>query len=240
MLDNRAGRVLTPGARRMLPAEHWAWLTRLAHGDGVDHLVIGASLPWLMPHGIHHLEAAVEAWTDRPGSLAERLAEPVRRVVDLEHWAAFRHSFEAMGALLSQLSTDTELASISVLSGDVHHSYVARARFPGVPAGAPVHQLTCSPVHNQVPWYLRPVFRGAWSRGGAALGRALSRLARVPAPGLTWDRLTGPYFGNAVGTLLHTDRTAHVSIDGAQPDGTLAPVASTDLTAANLPLPLRG
>ncbi|WP_203612702.1 hypothetical protein [Amycolatopsis sp. SID8362] len=34
-------------------------------------------------------------------------------------------------------------------AGDVHHAYVARADLPG----APVHQLTCSPVHNTVPWY---------------------------------------------------------------------------------------
>ena len=33
--------------------------------------------------------------------------------------------------------------------GDVHYAYVARAGLPG----APVHQLTCSPVHNTVPRY---------------------------------------------------------------------------------------
>src|SRR5207237_9221985 len=73
----------------------------------------------------------------------------------------------------------TAPASISVLSGDVHHSYVARADL----AGAPIHQVTCSSVHNRVPLAMRAVFRAAWTGRVARAGRALGRAAPVrPAP----------------------------------------------------------
>ena len=48
MLDNRCSRVLTAGHREMLPPGEWAWFLDQAHGD-YDHLVIGSSLPWLLP-----------------------------------------------------------------------------------------------------------------------------------------------------------------------------------------------
>nr|BFE68456.1 hypothetical protein GCM10020092_017570 [Actinoplanes digitatis] len=48
MLDNRCNRVLTTGGREMLPAAEWAWFVDQAHGD-YDHLVVGSSLPWLLP-----------------------------------------------------------------------------------------------------------------------------------------------------------------------------------------------
>ena len=59
-------------------------------------------------------------------------------------------------------------ATVSVLSGDVHHSYVCRAHWPQRtgPALSAVHQVTCSPLHNRVPTPMRLAFRLAWS--GAA------------------------------------------------------------------------
>ncbi|HEV7830787.1 MAG TPA: hypothetical protein VGP04_18465 [Pseudonocardiaceae bacterium] len=74
-------------------------------------------------------------------------------------WAAFRNSFDRLAALLRGVAVGPHApATISVLSGDVHHSYVARADVDG----APVYQLVCSPVHHTVPWYATVALRAAW------------------------------------------------------------------------------
>jgi PhoD-like phosphatase len=240
MLDNRCNRVLTPGARAMLPAAEWGWFLDQAHGD-YDHLVIGSSLPWLMPPAIHHLEAWNERAADSSRPRVAAFAEKVRRTFDLEHWAAFTGSFDALGELFRRLGEGSASgrrvgaggayaapASISVLSGDVHHSYVARASL-GPEVRTPVHQLTCSPIHNQVPGFMRPLMRFAWSRAAAKGVRGLARSAGVRAPALRWRRLAGPYFGNAVSTLRLNGHHAHVTVEGTSKDGDLFTVAGLSL-----------
>ncbi|HEY7273349.1 MAG TPA: alkaline phosphatase D family protein [Actinoplanes sp.] len=242
MLDNRCSRVLTPGRREMLPAAEWNWFVDQAHGD-YDHLVVGSSLPWLMPPAIHHLEAWNERVSDSPRSRAAAFGETVRRACDLEHWAAFTRSFDGLGELFRRLGEGSEgapqhrvgaggayaaPASISVLSGDVHHSYVARAML-GPDVLTPVYQLTCSPIHNQVPAPVRPLMRLSWSRAGARAMRALARSAGVRAPAWRWARLAGPYFGNAVSTLRLLGGSAVVTVEGTTMDGDLFEVATVAL-----------
>jgi hypothetical protein len=239
MLDNRCSRVLEPGNRAMLPPGEWSWFLDRAHGV-YDHLVIGSSLPWLLPPGIHHVEAWNERLADSRRRWVAGLSERLRRGLDLEHWAAFRRSFDALGALFARLGSGPSgttgdrvgagpayppPASISVLSGDVHHSYVARARFDDPAVRTPVHQLTCSPIHNQVPAPMRPLMKLGWSAGPAGATRALARSAGVRRPTVRWRKLAGPYFGNAVATLTHRGRTAEVIIEGTTSDGRLRPVA---------------
>jgi hypothetical protein len=228
VLDNRCNRVLTPGARRMLPEPEWAWLVDQARGD-FDHLLIGSSLPWLMPPAIHHAENFTERLADSADSRTAAAAERLRRLVDLEHWAAFRHSFDALTDLFRSVAErdGTPPASISVLSGDVHHSYVARAEL-GV--RVPIHQLTCSPIHNQVPGVMRPIMRFSWSRLAARFARRRAAKAGVPEPSFRWWRLAGPYFGNAVCILRHHADTAEMTIDGTDADGNLFEVAAVSLT----------
>jgi hypothetical protein len=239
MLDNRCNRVVTPGRREMLPATEWDWFLDQAHGD-YDHLVVGSSLPWLMPPAIHHLEAWNERTADSPRPRVAARAEKIRRAFDLEHWAAFGRSFDAMGELFRRLgegSHGTRVgagpayaapASISVLSGDVHHSYVARAEFD-TPVTTPVHQLTCSPVHNQVPGFMRPLMRFSWSRAAAKAVHGLAKSAGVAKPAWTWRREAGPYFGNAVSTLRLTGRAATVRVEGTTKQGDLFEVATVAL-----------
>ncbi|MGC5050617.1 alkaline phosphatase D family protein [Micromonospora sp. DT48] len=239
MLDNRCSRVLLPGRRAMLPPGEWSWFVDRAHG-GYDHLVVGSSLPWLLPPGIHHVEAWNEKLADSPRPWVARLGEQLRRGLDLEHWAAFRRSFDALAELFARIgggepgTPDDRKgagpaypppASISVLSGDVHHSYVARVRFADPTVRTPVHQLTCSPIHNQVPAGMRPLMRLGWARGPAGATRALARTAGVRRPLVKWRRLAGPYFGNAVATLTHAGRGAEVIIEGTTNDGDLHEVA---------------
>jgi hypothetical protein len=238
MLDNRCNRVLTPGDRRMLPPAEWNWFVDQAHGE-YDHLVVGSSLPWLMPPAIHHLEAWNERTAESDSPRTAALAEKVRRAFDLEHWAAFGRSFDALGELFRRLGEAgpdspghrvgaggayAAPASISVLSGDVHHSYVAKAEF-GTAMATPVMQLTCSPIHNQVPVPLRPLMRLSWSRAGARAVRGLARTAGVRRPAWRWRRLAGPYFGNAVTTLCLDATGATVRMEGTDKDGELFEVA---------------
>ncbi|GIJ76993.1 PhoD-like phosphatase [Micromonospora phaseoli] len=244
MLDSRCSRVLLPGRRAMLPPGEWSWFVDRAHGN-YDHLVVGSSLPWLLPPGIHHVEAWNEKLADSSRPWVAGLGERLRRALDLEHWGAFRRSFDALGALFARIGSGTPgapddrkgagpayppPASISVLSGDVHHSYVARVRFADPAVHTPVHQLTCSPIHNQVPAGMRPLMRLGWARGPAGATRALARTAGVRRPLVRWRKLAGPYFGNAVATLTHAGRTAEVTIEGTTSDGHLREVARHRLT----------
>jgi hypothetical protein len=232
VLDNRAGRVLERGQRSMLTEAEWDWFCEQAAGD-FDHLLVGSSLPWLMPPAIHHLEAISEKLADSPRRLVAALAEKVRRGVDLEHWAAFGRSFDALTALLRQIGSGQvgphgAPATISVLSGDVHHSYAARALYG--PEVCPVHQLTCSPVHNDVPGPLRPAMRLGWNGTAARLMRSGSRAAGVRRTAVRWKRLAGPYFGNAVSSLVHSGRSAVVTIEGTRKDKSLATIATVRLS----------
>jgi PhoD-like phosphatase len=241
MLDNRCSRVLDSKNRAMLPPGEWAWFLDQTHGS-YEHLVVGSSLPWLLPPGVHHVEAWNERLADSDRAWVAWMSERVRRATDLEHWAAFRRSFEAMAELFVRIGEDgpgggrvgagpayAPPASINVLSGDVHHSYVAEARFPSEVV-TPVHQLTCSPIHNQVPAVMRPLMRLGWWRGPSHAVRALARTAGVRGPVVRWRRKAGPYFGNAVSTLDLAGHTARVTIEGTDTDGNLSPVASVKLT----------
>lgn len=227
VLDNRCSRVLDPDHRAMLPPGEWAWFADQARGD-FDHLVVGSSLPWLLPPGIHHMEAWNERLAGSKRPWVASFAERQRRTFDLEHWAAFQRSFDSLAQLFAEVGS-AGAASISVLSGDVHHSYVARAAFRRRQVAAPVHQLTCSPVHNQIESVMRPVLRLGWWRGPTAAARALARSARVAAPAVRWKKLAGPYFGNAVSTLVHEGRAARVLIEGTTTEGELRQVAAVDL-----------
>jgi hypothetical protein len=168
------------------------------------------------------------------GSRVAGFAERQRRALDLEHWAAFQRSFDSLAKLFAEVGSAGR-ASISVLSGDVHHSYVARAAFRDRPVAAPVHLLTCSPVHNQLQSLMRPVLRLGWWRGPTAAARALARAAKVAPPTVRWKKLAGPYFGNAVSTLVHEGRSARVLIEGTTTAGKLRRVAAVDLTPAGRP-----
>jgi hypothetical protein len=223
MVDSRAGRVLEPGRRRMVDDGEWAWIREHATG-GFDHLIVGTSLPLFMAPGVHDLEAWNEAVCDGAwGGLAARLAEKLRQGADLEHWAAFRRSFEAMCSLLHEVGAGERgeaPASIVVVSGDVHHAYLAEVAFPaGSGVRSRVWQATCSPFRNPLGGKERRGVRFGFSRSGTAIGRALARAARVPPPRVRWRFQDGdPRFDNQVGTLELDGRRALARLERALPD----------------------
>lgn len=212
VVDSRCGRVFGDGGRGMIGDQDFEWLADVCGGD-YDHLVLATSLPWLLAPALHDLEAWNERLAASPGRRRAALGEKIRRAVDLEHWAAFGASFDKLSELLRKLAFG-ELGrpsprSVTVLSGDVHHSYLARVRWapgPGVGAATPVHQVTCSPLHQAVPPPMRWMFKATWSRPVEGLVALVHRVRRSPAsrrPGFTWHRVGGgPWLGNAVGTLV--------------------------------------
>ena len=112
----------------MIDEEEWDWIAEHARGS-FDHLIVATTLPAFAPHGIHHLESWNEAVCDGCWrSFAAQIAERLRRAVDLEHWAAFQRSFERLVDLLRAVSRGlggNAPATITILSGDVHTTYVA-------------------------------------------------------------------------------------------------------------------
>ncbi|MFD8448202.1 alkaline phosphatase D family protein [Streptomyces coelicoflavus] len=234
MVDSRAARVLDEDRRTMLDPGEAAWLReQILEGRGdsnsdsdsaYDHLLIGTSLPWLLPHLVHD----VEAWNAAmcAGERGERWArrgEWIRRGADLEHWAAFPSSFDALGDLIAEAGTGPGApATVSVLSGDVHHAYVAEPSWAGRAPDARVAQLTCSPVHNSVPLSIRLGFRFGWSAPARALGRRIARHGRCAPPAVSWRRTGGPWFGNQIMTLTLRGRSARLRLEQARAnrDGT--------------------
>jgi hypothetical protein len=214
MVDSRAGRVLEEQHRRMLDEDEFAWVEtemRRAVDEGVEHLIVGTSLPWLLPHAIHNLERWNETLNVRHhGRLRGRLAEKVRQGADLEHWAAFGHSFERLGRALTAVARGEHgraPATALVLSGDVHHAYAAELVRPdGLEAR--VHQLTVSPLHNQAPHPIRVGFRIGWSGAARRWTERLVRLVKAEPTELEWDKRAGPFFGNQIGELVLSGREA--------------------------------
>jgi PhoD-like phosphatase len=229
MIDSRNGRVLAGGQHLMVGDAEFDWIEEQAAAPGtVDHLLIGTSVPWLMPHAIGDLESVNEIAAAKPG-VRGRIGEWIRQAGDLEHWAAFRESFDRLARLIGRAAASGP-ATVTVLSGDVHHCYAAKAQVEGMSGGAAVHQLTCSPVHNVMDWYVKPGFRIAWSRGARAFAGGWARRAGAPEKPVTWERLAGPLFGNTIATLEIDGRTARARFEQPRTAATLVERANLELT----------
>jgi phosphodiesterase/alkaline phosphatase D-like protein len=233
MIDSRNGRILESGERMMVGDREFGWLEDQAE-DGLeelDHLVLGTSLPWLLPPAISDMQTVNEIAANRPGPRG-RLAEKIRRAADLEHWPAFLKSFLRLTELIARVAGHPAgPATVTVLSGDVHHSYAARAELMAA-AAAPVHQLVCSPVHNYVPGYVKPAFRIGWSRRLAPISRRWARRKGSPELPLTWTNTCGPLFGNTIATLRMDGRDADVLFEQPRDSAALDEVGRISLSRA--------
>jgi phosphodiesterase/alkaline phosphatase D-like protein len=209
VVDSRCGRILDDRDRAMVGRDEARWVEdQLSTSDG-DHLLVATSLPWLLPRAVHDLESWDEALC--AGARGERMArfgEKMREAADLEHWAAFRTSFDWLAGVLEKVARGSAApATICVLSGDVHHQYIAQAHWPST-VDSNVYQLVVSPVHHSVPLSQRTVFRVGWSRLLERLTTTLGRWDDVPELPLTWTKNAGPYFGNALAQLVLDGRSA--------------------------------
>jgi hypothetical protein len=227
MIDSRGGRVLQEHRRSMIDDEEWAWISDKATG-GFDHLLIGTSLPLLLGPAMHHLQSWDErlcsgAW----GGGAARWAEKVRRSQDLDHWASFHDSFAAMVDLIGNVASGGKgdpPSTVLVLSGDVHHGYLAEATLEKGPKSR-IYQVVCSPLRNALPGKKSSLQNNAWTKPAALAARLLARLAGVPGEPLTW-RLThdAAFFDNQIATLELRARSATIIFEKTVLDASKEPV----------------
>jgi hypothetical protein len=241
VVDSRCGRILDEQDRAMVGAAEARWIERelsssdrglsssdrglsssdrgpsssdgeLSSSDGW-HLLVATSLPWLLPRAVHDLESWDEALcAGARGPRMARFGEKMREAADLEHWAAFRHSFDWFAGALENVARGADApATICVLSGDVHHQYVAEAHWPST-VDSRVYQIVASPVHHSVPLSQRTVFRLGWSRILEKLTTALGRWDDVPDLPLRWSKTAGPFFGNALAELVLDGRSAQFTL----------------------------
>jgi hypothetical protein len=212
VLDSRAARIVVEGRRQMMAQDEWDWIVEHAHGD-FDHLVIASSLPVFLPPGIHHLEAWNEAICDGAwGSLVKRVGERLRRAVDLEHWAAYQLSFRRLVELLCSVSSRDSPASITILSGDVHTTYVADVDLGGACGSSRLRQIVCSPFRNPLDAHERRVVKATGSRGAARIFARLAGLAGVESVDVSWKLSTPRTFDNSIGQLELGPRRASVTL----------------------------
>jgi hypothetical protein len=229
VVDSRCGRVLGDGRRSMLDDAELAWVRGQCRGD-VDHLIVVTSLPFLLPTTIHHLESFDEALAGGVwGRRLARLGEKIRQGADLEHWAAFEASFRALADTLSEVARRKDGPhSITLLSGDVHYSYLARV----ADTGTPISQVVCSPMRNRLPPRYRLLQRAACGKLTDGPARALARLARVPRTPMRWRLSHGPWFDNAVATLVVDGPRASVRWEAVAADGALRELDQAYLSKA--------
>ena len=220
MIDSRGGRMLGRGARQMVDDAEWDFIVDHGTGHQHDHVLLGTSLPWLLAPGMHHLESWNEAVCDGAwGETMARLGERIRRGLDLEHWGAFRRSFERLAGVVAEIAGGERAPStVIALSGDVHHAYLAEVAFPrGRDVRSHVYQAVCSPFRNPLDQRERKVIRWASSRGAARFAGALARAAGVPSPPIRWRIPEQPVFDNVAATLSLRGRAAVLRIERAQP-----------------------
>jgi hypothetical protein len=227
----------------------WPWLTESVSGDW-EHVIIATSVPPLLPRGIHTLEA----WTERIcagawGHRAARFGERLRQAVDLEHWPAFAASFARLEQLLTELATGRGAAraappppppppaSVTIISGDVHHSYLTAVDLQrraaqatgavGVPRTSAVHQAVCSPFHQAMSPKMRTARRLAGTRVSGLVGTAVAALAGAGVPRITWRITEGPWFENMIAVLEFDAGRATIRFDEATTDASGAPRLTT-------------
>jgi len=214
--DSRSRRVLDPRGRSILDEPTWEWLERELRG-GAGHLLLGTSVPAFLPHGLHDLEAWSEAlgagaWGAAGAALGERL----QRRLSLEHWAAYRVSFDRLLDRIAAVAAGERgdaPASVIVLTGDIHHGSLTRVGL----AGSPVWQVVSSPLRNALGTRVRARLRLGASRPFAAAMRPVARAAGVPPPAARWRRDGAPVFENHVATLEIDGPDAWLAFDAALP-----------------------
>jgi hypothetical protein len=217
VLDSRCGRELDEDRRSILDDQEWEWLEEHLKGD-YDHILIATSDPVVLAPALHYAErwgeaVATGAW----GDAAARLGEKMRRAADFDHWAAFGDSFEQLMKLIADAGAGrfgNPPATIVLLSGDVHHAYLAELAFRrSDEVRSSVWQAVCSPYRNALDARERRMIELGDSRVPTAAFRALARLAGVRPEAVRWRLVEGPFYDNQVATLKVDGRSAELRLE---------------------------
>jgi hypothetical protein len=176
-------------------------------------------VPFFLTPGLHYTEAWDEAVGDGAwGARAAKVAEGLRQSGVMDHWAAFQRSFHGVTELLRKVASGVlgaPPASIVMLSGDVHHCYLAEIGFRrGSGASSAVWQAVCSAYRKDLARREKLAMRFANGPVGRRLARLLARAARVEPPAdLDWRIVAGPRYANQVGSLTLSGRRAHLRVE---------------------------
>lgn len=217
VIDSRAGRDVTPGRRELVQDEEWRWIRAQAQRPA-RHLLLASSVPFLLAPGLHHVQAWDEALTDGAwGAVAARLGERLRRLAVMDHWASFQRTYHRFAELIDDTAhgrNGSAPESVVMLSGDVHHCYLAEVGFaPGNGPASPVWQAVCSGFRKE----LAPHERAAIATGHAGiagrLARRLARRAGVAALPFGWRVVERPAYANQIATLTLDGDRSHVRVE---------------------------
>ena len=217
VIDSRAGRQVTPGQRELIQDEEWDWIREQA-GRPARHLLLASSVPFLLAPGVHHVEAFDEALTDGAwGRLGAALGEKLRRVAVLDHWASFQRTFHKLAELIDDVAhgrAGEAPASIVMLSGDVHHCYLAEVGFRHR-AGprSSVWQAACSAFRKELAPFEKRIVAFGHSVLAERLARRLARGAGVAPLPLDWRVVERPAFANQVATLSLDGEHATLAVE---------------------------
>jgi hypothetical protein len=229
VFDSREGRVFDP-VRRMNDDHEWRWVEQHASGD-VDHLLLVDTLPALMPPAFHF----IEAWSERVcdgawGKRFARVGEKLRRAQDLEHWAAFGHSFAQLAELVRAVAAGERgaaPATVLMLGGDIHHAYLAGVDVPG--ARSAVWQAVCSPFRNPLDRHERIGAKIGAMPAAARVARWIARRAGAEDPPFGWRLVQPPTFDNQFATISVDGRSATLRIEKSVPGDHVHPAIDTTL-----------
>ena len=185
--------------------------------------ILGRQAPTFGVAGHHYALVVIEGL--RPGTVHEYQVA----LDGVVRWP----SFTDFGQLLAGLAAGTHgpaPASVTVISGDIPHSYLAEVDLPasGHPRSA-VYQVVCSPIHNALPRSFRVGQEVVTSPAGSVIGTALARLAGVSRPLIGWRITRGPWFGNMPAALEFGGRRTRVSFARPAGPADLQPVSETEL-----------
>jgi hypothetical protein len=223
VIDSRAGRQVEPGRRELIQEEEWAWIDEQARRPA-RHLLLASSVPFLLAPGLHHVEAWSEALGDGAwGRAGVAVGTRFRRVAVVDHWASFQRSFRRFAELIDDVAhgrAGAAPASVVLLSGDVHHCYLAEVGFPhGGASRSPVWQAVCSGFRKELRPHERATIVSGHLRIAGPLMRRLARRAGVDAPPFGWRIVERPAYANQIGTLTLDGERSHVKVE-AVVDGT--------------------
>jgi len=204
VLDSRAARELDPARRALVDDVETAWLDERMRG-GFRHLLVGTSLPFLLPPGLHHVESWDEAISEGAwGRFAAGIGERLRQAFDLEHWGAFQRSFRRVAEMATEVADGKRGEApdtVTFLSGDVHFSYISEVERS---SGSRIVQAVCSPIRNPMHVVLR-TFNAVLAYGIVTkLAARLARTAGVGDPPFHWSGIAGPWFDNCLASLVET------------------------------------
>lgn len=206
VLDSRAGRQLEDGERRIMSVDEWDWVKERADSSH-KHLILGSSLPFLLPDGMHDIEAWSEAVTDGAwGKRMSPLGEKVRIGANLDHWACFQKSYRELEQLVIDVSTGKcgdPPETLIMFGGDVHHCFLTDVSLPAEAHGAKtkVWHAVCSGLRKELQLNERLVLAFGHTWLAAKIARALAAAANVRPRRLGTRITTRPRFRNQIGTL---------------------------------------